>query len=78
MKDNPEFKRVSKARKDEGKSNLSGRRHIPAIARRALEQEQPVSTDRGLLICFGWLRLFQEIVSPNIPIAGRKGFRHAR
>ena len=33
---------------------------------------QPV---RGLLICLGWLRLFQQIVAPRYALIPRKDFR---
>ena len=42
-----------------------------------LSKQLPEAT-RGLLICLGWLRLFQRIVTPHCAAAGRKGSRYER
>jgi hypothetical protein len=80
MKDNPEFEPMRNARNSRAQSTpkSTSRRQLPATARLALQKVAPVPTNRGLLICLGWLRLFKEIVAPNYAMVGRKGLRHAR
>ena|SRR5215472_4669986 len=42
-----------------------------------LSKQLPGAT-RGLLICLGWLRLFQRIVTPHYAAGGRRGSRYER
>jgi len=81
MKVNPRIKQPTKNDRNNLVQNIRpprARQQRTAIERRSAEDAALVQPARGLLICFGWLRLFQQIVAPSYAMAGRKGLRHAR
>jgi hypothetical protein len=80
MKENPRFKQIT-----ELQNNLAAnapksraRQKSRMTKRLAPQRAEPVQPSRGLLICLGWLRLFQQIVAPSYAMAARRGTRHVR
>jgi hypothetical protein len=81
MKANPRFKQQmnnDRINRPQNARRAGVRRQYTATDRLSSKHPALVQPARGLLICFGWLRLFQQIVAPSYAMAARKGLRHAR
>ena len=83
MNEHPRSKRIHGARANRtphaiSTAGSSGRLKAQMPERKQLPPAPivPFKTARGLLICLGWLRLYQCIISPSYATVARRGLRY--
>jgi hypothetical protein len=82
MNRHPEFKKCQRTRPNRVQKVIRAKAGSAPFLQQAAEKKR-ISSDvttllqpvRGLLICLGWLRLFQQIVAPRYALISRKDFR---
>jgi hypothetical protein len=82
MNRHPEFKQGERTRANRAQK-VTGAKNGNTLQSAEKKRISPnVSTlfqpARGLLICLGWLRLFQQIVAPRYALIPRREFRRER
>jgi hypothetical protein len=84
MNRHPEFKQSQRTRPNRVQKVTRAKANNTLLQQAA--QKKRISPDvttllqpvRGLLICLGWLRLFQQIVAPRYALIPRRDFRRER
>ena len=85
MNRHPEFKQGERTRANRVQK-VTQAKAGSALSLRQSAEKKGISADittlfqpaRGLLICLGWLRLFQQIVAPRYALIPRREFRRER